>query len=364
MHKRWSLNMGQVAGIKVFIHWTFFILIGWIFLMHFKMGHGVREGLSGMIFILALFGCVVLHEFGHSLTARRFGIPTKDITIYPIGGIASLESMPAKPSRELQVALAGPAVNIVIAAVLWAYLKSSGQTFDFRAMQDIELTGASFVPNLMYANLVLAAFNLIPAFPMDGGRVLRSLLAMKLEPVIATSIAAKTGQFLAIVFVFFGFFFNFWMVFIGLFIFLGAGAESKAEEIKKALESISVTNIMKSNYGILNPDMTLHMAARHFLNSKEKSFLVMKNDKVLGILSYKDIVVGLRKGKGDQEIEAFMQKDFQWLKKEEYLSDKFFLMLQGRQALFPVRDNGKLVGIVNSDEIHKWIQTKPYVFNN
>lgn len=363
MHKKWSLNIGRVAGITIFIHWTFFILIGWIFLLHFQMGHGVREGLSGIIFILALFACVVLHEFGHSLTARRFGIPTKDITIYPIGGIASLESLPAEPSRELQVALAGPAVNVIIAGILWIYLKSAGQTFDFGAMQNIELTGASFVPNLMYANIVLAAFNLIPAFPMDGGRVLRSLLAMKLEPVKATSIAAKTGQFLAIGFVFFGFFYNFWLVFIGLFIFLGAGAESRAEEIKQALEGIRAMDVMRLKHGILNPDATLKMAAGHFLNSNEKSFLVMKNGKVLGICDYKDIVDGLREGKGDRKIEAFMQKDFHWLEKGEYLSDKFFLMLQEKQPLFPVRDNGKLVGIVNLDEIQKWIQTKPYVIN-
>ncbi len=363
MYKKWSLNMGKVAGIPIFIHWTFFILIGWIFLMHFQMGHGVREGLSGMIFILALFACVVLHEFGHSLTAGRFGILTKDITIYPIGGIASLESLPARPSRELQVALAGPAVNVVIAGILWIYLKSTGQTFNFGAMQNIEMTGASFVSNLMYANVVLAVFNLIPAFPMDGGRVLRSLLAMKMKPVKATSIAAKTGQFLAIGFVFFGFFYNFWLVFIGLFIFLGAGAESRAEEIKQALQGIRVMDVMQLKFGILNPDATLQMAAGHFLNSNEKSFLVIKDARVLGILGYKDVVDGLRKGKGDQKIEAFMQKDFHWLEKGEKLSDKFYLMLQGRQALFPVRDNGKLVGIVNLDEIHKWIQTKPYVIN-
>ena len=111
MHKKWSLNIGNVAGIKVFIHWTFFILISWIFLMHFQMGHGVKEGISGTFFVLALFACVAAHEFGHSFTAKRFKVKTRDITIYPIGGVASLESMPSKPDQELQVAVAGPAVN-------------------------------------------------------------------------------------------------------------------------------------------------------------------------------------------------------------------------------------------------------------
>lgn len=340
MHKKWSLSLGKVAGIKVFIHWTFFILIGWIFLMHFRMGHGFSEGFSGMLFILAIFACVVLHEFGHSLTAKRFGVQTNDISVYPIGGIASLESMPSKPSHELQVALAGPAVNLIIAGLLWIYLKSTGQTFDLGTMQNINVTGASFVPNLMYANFILAAFNLISAFPMDGGRVLRSLLSMRIEPVRATFFAARTGQALAIAFVFLGFFFNFWLVFIGLFIFLGAGAESKAEGIKHALEGVQVRNVMRLKYTILNPDTTLHTAADHFVNANEKSFLVMEKENVVGILGYKDIEDGLHKGEVNQKIRGFMQKDFYWLRKEESLSDKFFLLQQNRQSLFL---SGKMV---------------------
>jgi len=364
MHKKWSLHIGKIFGIKVLIHWTFLILIGWIFLMHFRMGHGFSEGFTGMLFILAIFACVVLHEFGHSLTAMRFGVQTQDITVYPIGGIASLESMPTKPAQELQVAIAGPAVNLIIAGILWIHLKSTGQTFNLEAMQNIRLTGAAFAANLMYANIILAAFNLIPAFPMDGGRVLRSLLAMKIEPVKATSFAAKTGQVLAIVFVFFGFFFNFWLVFIGLFIFLGAGAESKAEKIKHALEGVRVMHVMKSSYAILNADTTLKTAADHFINSSEKSFLVMEKNNVTGILNDKDIVEGLHKGKGNQKISDFMQKHFYWLEEEEALSDKFFLLQQNRQSLFPVRKNGKLTGIVGIKDIHKWIQSNAFMFNH
>src|SRR6056297_2310695 len=126
MNKKGSLNLGKVTGINVFIHWTFVLLIGWIFLMHFRMGHGIIEGLWATSFILALFVCVVLHEFGHSLTARRYGIDTEDITLYPLGGIASLKTVPAKPIQELKVALAGPAVNFAIGGMLWIYLMSSG----------------------------------------------------------------------------------------------------------------------------------------------------------------------------------------------------------------------------------------------
>jgi len=364
MHKKWSLNIGKYSGINVFIHWTFLILIGWIFLMHFRMGHGFSEGLAGSVFVIALFTCVVLHEFGHSLTAKRFGVQTKDITIYPIGGIASLESMPAKPVQELQVALAGPAVNVVIAGILWIYLSTTGQAPDLTTMHNIRLSGASFALNLMYANIILAVFNLIPAFPMDGGRVLRSLLAMKMESVKATSVAAKTGQFLAILFVFFGFFYNFWLVFIGLFIFLGAGAESKAEEMKNALQGVRATNVMMSKFVVLHPENTLQKASRHLLNSNEKSFVVMENDKVVGILDYKNIVDGLHDGKVNQKIEAFMQKDFLSFENSEYLSDRFNLIQQENQSLFPVMNKDKLVGVISLDNINKWIQAKPYVFNH
>ncbi|MCB1025649.1 MAG: site-2 protease family protein, partial [Acidobacteria bacterium] len=211
--KNWSLKVGKFAGIGVFIHWTFWIIIGWIFLMHFQVGHGLEQGVWGVLFILALFLCVVLHEFGHALTARRFGITTRDITLYPIGGIASLEKMPDKPGQELLVALAGPAVNIVIAAILWIYLNASGQIPDVSAMTaSHSMLEIPFLWGLFAANIVLAVFNLIPAFPMDGGRALRAILAFSLNRTKATQIAAGVGQFLAIMFVFLGFFYNFWLV--------------------------------------------------------------------------------------------------------------------------------------------------------
>ena len=362
MHKKWSLNIGNVAGIKVFIHWTFFILIGWIFLMHFQMGHGFREGLSGTVFILAVFASVVLHELGHALTARRFKVSTRDITIYPIGGIASLESMPSKPDQELQVALAGPAVNLVIAGILGIILKVTG-TFNMQALQNFTLTSNSFVEKLMVANIILAVFNLIPAFPMDGGRIFRALLAMKMKPIKATSVAAKTGQVLAIAFVFFGFFFDFWLVFIGLFIFLGAEEEFKTGEMQEALKDIKAMHLMVSKTAFINPNSTLKTAAGHIMNSNEKTFLVMEKDKVVGILSLNAINDGLHKGKANQKIRDIMQKDFYWLEFEDALSDKFFLLQQNKQNLFPVRKKGKLAGVISSDDLTKWIKTRPYIFN-
>ncbi len=178
------------------MHWTFLILIGWIFMLYLGQGHGVGFALRSVGFILAVFGCVVLHELGHALTAHVHGIQTRDITLLPIGGVARLQRMPREPLQELWVALAGPAVNVVIAGLLWSYLFLTGGLASPPGL----LNGtAGFLIQLAYANIFLVGFNLLPAFPMDGGRVLRSLLATRLDYARATEIAARVGQALAIV---------------------------------------------------------------------------------------------------------------------------------------------------------------------
>ena len=232
---KWSLNLGKVAGIKLTVHWTFIILIGWVFFMHYRMGHDMQQALIGVVFILALFVCVTLHELGHALTAKRFNIITQSITLLPIGGLAKMEKMPEKPIQELWVAIAGPLVNVVIAILLYVYLTISNSIPPLIDIEHMQLQGTGFWFNLLIANVILALFNLIPAFPMDGGRVLRAILAFKLDRGKATKIAATIGQLLAISFVFFGFFSNIWLVFIGIFIYLGAGAEATFEATKSIL---------------------------------------------------------------------------------------------------------------------------------
>src|ERR1035437_4745901 len=196
--KRWSLRIGRFFGIEVFIHWTFWILIVWIFLMQLGSG-GVGQAVTAALFILSLFICVVFHEFGHALVARRFGVVTKDITLYPIGGIASFESLPEKAWQELLVGVVGPLVNLAIALLLGLYLSASGNLPDLEKINSTtDMFQMPFLWNLFVANIVLGVFNLIPAFPMDGGRVFRSILALITDRVTATRIAAAIGQILAI----------------------------------------------------------------------------------------------------------------------------------------------------------------------
>ncbi len=210
---RWSMRLGRVAGIELRVHATFALILAYFGFVAWTRSGALADVLAAVATILLLFLCVLLHEYGHALTARRYGIGTRDITLLPIGGVAMLERMPRDPRQEIVVALAGPAVNLVIAAVLAIALALG-----------IGRTGG-LVGTLLAANLMLAAFNLLPAFPMDGGRVLRALLAMRLERLRATRIAVRIGQALALGLGVAGFFGNPFLVLIGVFVWFGARAE-------------------------------------------------------------------------------------------------------------------------------------------
>lgn len=218
---RWSYRIARVAGIEVRIHVTFLILLAWFGWMFWQEG-GMAGAVQGVGFILLLFLCVLLHEFGHAFAARVYGIRTPDITLLPIGGVARLERMPDKPVQELVVALAGPAVNVVIILVLIFVLAANIRMANFA---ELDRVGGSLAAKLLTVNVMLVLFNAIPAFPMDGGRVLRSLLAMKLNYVLATTIAARIGQVLAVGFAVVGIFGAPMLLFIALFVFAGAEQE-------------------------------------------------------------------------------------------------------------------------------------------
>lgn len=351
-----SIYLGKISGIKLFIHWTFLILIGWIFLMHFSMGHGSAEAFAGIAFILALFVCVTLHELGHALAARRYNFPTRHITLLPIGGVAQMEALPEKPAQELWVALAGPLVNVIIAFMLYIYLSASGNLPTTSGMQHME--SHNFWGNLFLANVALAVFNLIPAFPMDGGRVLRALLSFKLSRRKATQIAASIGQFLAVLFVFFGFFGNIWLIFIGIFIYLGAGGEAAYESTKSALSDLTVKDAMMTRYTVLSPDDTLSKAVQQLLQGQDKDFLVAENDNVTGILTRKGIVKGLTEFGQQASLDKAMTKDFLVLSPDMVLQDVYNKMTSNGYTINPVYQSGQLIGVVDKENIMELIIVK------
>jgi Zn-dependent protease len=225
-----SLRLGTLFGIPVNLHWTFLLLLGFVaFSQAFAYG-SVSAALGGVVFVSAIFGCVVLHEFGHALAARRYGIATRDVTLLPIGGVARLERMPDDPRQELVVALAGPAVNVAIAGVLGIWLFLTG----FGAASGLSLTGGSFAARLLSVNLALVVFNMLPAFPMDGGRVLRALLARRLSYVRATDLAATIGRGMAVLFGIAGLMWNPMLILIALFVWTGAGQEAEMVRRREA----------------------------------------------------------------------------------------------------------------------------------
>lgn len=352
-----SVKIGNFLGIDVFIHWTFLILIAWIVMLQLRTNGNLSHILTAVGFILVLFLCVTLHEYGHALAARRYGIKTKHITLLPIGGIAMLEKMPEKPAQELIVALAGPLVNFVIAAVLMVYLYASGQPL-FATQFTTLPTADNFIQNLFKINLALAVFNLIPAFPMDGGRVLRAILALKLNRVLATRIAARTGQFIAILFVFWGFFSNPFLVFIGIFIFLAAQAEASFTQTHSMLSNTSVSDVTMHNYTTLDENDTLQAATQELLNGQVSNFLVLKNSSVVGTLSKKNLIKGITEKGMAYPVKDFMDKNFFVLQPDMLLEDVYKRMIAEDIKFLPVYSSDKLIGAVDTENILEYLMIK------
>jgi CBS domain-containing protein/uncharacterized membrane protein len=270
--------------------------------------------------------------------------------------VASLDKMPDKPAQELAVALAGPAVNVVIAGGLYLWLYSSGGLLPLREMD--HMGGGNFWFNLMVANAVLAAFNLIPAFPMDGGRVLRALLAFNMDKLQATTIAARVGQFLAIVFVFLGFFTNFWLVFIGLFIYLGAGAEAGQESTKAMLAGDAARDVLIRSHTRLLPWETLEKAMQLFQKNPEQGFVVVENDQVQGVLTRKELIKGLSEYGRSSPVSNVMRKDYIILPPDMPLQEVYQKLLANHFSLAPVLEKGQLIGIVDIRGITELIAVK------
>jgi len=367
---KWSLYIGRISGIKLYIHWTFLILVAWIFIMYFRMGHGMKEALLGLGFVLTIFVCVILHELGHAFAARRYKIVTRNITILPIGGLANMERLPEKPARELWVAIAGPLVNMVLAILLYSILKLTGgmpNLADLEAAgeggEQVLMGGGGFLFNLMFVNILLFAFNLIPAFPMDGGRMLRAILSFKMDRVKATRIAATIGQFLAILFVFAGLFYDFWLIFIGIFIFLGAGGEAAYEATKNILSGYSVRDVMMTKFTILSPEDPFSKVVHHLLDTQEQEFVIAEGHYIHGILTRKNLIKGLHDHGGGGNVAQAMQTEFLTFQPDMDLKEAFQQLMASDCAVAPVVNEGELMGIVDKENINELLMVRQALQN-
>lgn len=304
-----SWKMGRVLGIEIFIHATFVLLLGWVAITTYLRQRTVAAMTAGVLFTLAIFASVLLHEMGHALTARRFGIKTRDITLLPIGGVARLERMPEQPGQELLVALAGPAVNVVIAVTLLAGLLGAGHSLSLGEPQLGDV--APFFARLLWVNVSLAIFNLIPAFPMDGGRALRALLAYGGDYVQATRIAARLGKGIALIFGILGMLYNPVLAFIALFVWIGASSEAAGVEAKATLHSFPVQAAMQTDVRVLSTDNTLGTAARFLLGGAQSDFPVLSEAGTLvGVLTRTNLVRGLSESGPEATVGSAMDRGF------------------------------------------------------
>jgi Zn-dependent protease/CBS domain-containing protein len=349
---KWSFRIARIAGIDVNIHMTFLLLLAFMAVSYWLEGRGFGVVLEGILFLLVLFLCVLLHEFGHALMARRFGIQTRDIILLPIGGVARLERMPEKPLQELWVALAGPAVNLVIAVVIFAALLL---TQTFQPFNLLSLTGGSFAERILAVNLSLLLFNLVPAFPMDGGRAVRALLAMRMEYTRATHIAALLGQGLALVFGFFGLFGNPSLLFIAFFVWIGAGQESSMVQVKSALSGIPVTRAMLTEFHTLSPTDPLSRAVELVLSSSQHDFPVAVDGRVVGILTREGLIAALSENKESIFVSYVMEKEFAVIDSSQMLDDVSKHIQTGEQKIVPVVHNGTLVGLFTLENVGEFL---------
>jgi stage IV sporulation protein FB len=350
----WSVTIARVAGSEIRIHLTFLILLAWIAIAGYVQG-GAPSALDGVLFIIAVFACVVLHELGHALAARRYGITTPDITLLPIGGLARLSRIPEKPSEEIVIALAGPAVNVIIAGILVLFL---GARFTMEALVEVENPAYGFLARLAAVNIFLVLFNLIPAFPMDGGRVLRAILAFRLGRRRATEIAAMIGQGLAFVFGFLGLIGgNPILVFIAIFVYLAATSEAAQIGLLESARSVPVDRAMISNFETLGPQATVDNAADALIRTTQREFPVVDGGgRLRGILGRDAMIRALKAtGPGTPVIEV-MDKDIPTVRIGQSL-DLAVRLMQEKQApdVGVVDDAGRFVGYVSRENLAEFM---------
>jgi Zn-dependent protease/CBS domain-containing protein len=348
--RRWAWKIGRIFGIDIYIHATFVMLLGWVAFSHIAGGAAAVS--RGLALVVAVFGIVVLHELGHALVAKRFGVRTRDITLLPIGGVSRFERMPEKPIEELLVAAAGPAVNVVLALLLWGGLAIAGAS---TSPAGIGVVGGPFLTKLMWVNVSLAAFNLLPAFPMDGGRVVRAGLALKMDYVRATEIAARLGQGMALLLGLVGLFFNPILLFIALFVWMGAQQESTVVGLKKALSGVPIASAMVTEFRVLSPSDRLSSAAEFIVAGFQHDFPVVDGKQLVGVLTRGDVVRGLSGDRAEGSVASVMHREFATVHPTEMLESVLArLQMPVAAPIVVVRDDA-VVGIVTAENIGEFV---------
>lgn len=341
----------------MYIHWTFSLLLIWVIANHLNDGGDTALITYKVLFLFAVFGCVLLHELGHALSALRYGIHTHDITLLPIGGVARLERIPEKPLQELIVAAAGPAVNVFIALIIALILLITGgfpADFDPALIQDKDL-----LLNLLIVNISLVIFNLIPAFPMDGGRMLRALMSLRIRRDKATAYAALLGQLLAIGFMVLGFFYNPVLLFIGVFIFMGARQESAYVKRTEQFKRVRVEEIMDTSFPTLQETESIKAAIDKLIHSGRSDFLVLdEQGEMKGILTRDNLLQGIAHKGIDSSVASLITYLPGTVNSKDTAVEVYRIMMKTNTGLLAVKEDKQVRGLISAAAIREYFLTK------
>ncbi len=350
---QWSITVGRIAGTAIRIHLTFLIFLLWIGISDYLVG-GLPAAWSAILFIVLIFVCVVAHEFGHILTARGFGVKTPDVTLLPIGGVANMERIPDDPRQELVIAIAGPMVNVAIATIL---IVVGG--FSIAGLASAGLETAPLVQRLAFVNIALVVFNLVPAFPMDGGRVLRALLSMRLGPQRSTAIAAKLGQAFAFLFVLAGLFVNPMLIFVGMFIYVAAVSEQQASAFRGLTHDLKVHHGMEKGVRSLAANALLPDAVEALLATAQRVFPVVdEQNHPVGLLDREDMLHSLKQKDTGIAVSSIMRTPPVIQENSSLETAVMEMNQQGLRSQIVVDEGGRLSGLLTFENIAEMMMIK------
>jgi Zn-dependent protease/predicted transcriptional regulator len=356
---KWSFKVGRAFGIELRVHITFFLIVVYAaFIWGSVYGEGLDGAIYGAFFIAILFVCVVIHELCHSRMAQHYGGEVDSITLLPIGGVSMLKNMPDDPAKEFWMTIVGPISNLVIAAIVFPfiYLVPNPADGPFGAFRNadvlVSISVQGFVSYLFLINVLLAVFNLLPAFPLDGGRLLRSFLAQRMSYVRATRAAVTTGQVFAFFLGLFGVLtFNIILIIIAIFIYMGAESEGAGAEMKTTLSQLTVGQAVETNASTVTPEQSLSEVVAVVLHGFQEDFPVLSGDSLTGVLTRSNLIAGLHSLGPDALVEQVMEKQFPVVETAAPFSEVYEKMNANRIKAVPVMDKGRLVGIVTLEHL-------------
>lgn len=346
---KWAFRIGSVLGIPLKVHITFLLLLLIVFFVGDRfIGTG---GMRGLIFVVLIFASVVFHELSHALVARHYGIKVIDITLLPIGGVARMPTTPEEPRQEILISAAGPAASLVLAISLWFISDLLGYGLSF---WNVSMQG-NILAQLAAVNLVLAIFNIIPAFPMDGGRVLRGLLSLYMNPMTATRVAVGIGQALAIGLFFFGLLsMNIFMILIALFVYMGAEAEERQLGIMLPLKGVTVRSAMVSDIDVLSPNDTVGAVAEHYCRGFQEDFPVVHDHKLVGLITRDTLINALHKKGSSVPVSEVMATNFPTATEDTPVIEVLERIQGSGTKAVPILRFGEIIGLITLEQIGRY----------